>query len=150
EERVISVAREEWFEEERYPTMASVEQALVGKYGTPTTRADAPTVVELTWAYDPQGRPVRPGSNLSRQCRAQPNPDGATRFSTDCGLAISATIYRLRSNPALSERIGVGVMDQARGYEAITGTERKLQQLAAQRRAREVEEAAKKAAGPQL
>jgi hypothetical protein len=58
EERVISAAREEWFEAERLPTMASVIEALQGKYG-------ALVIVEdvdgggyyLVWAYDPSGRP---------------------------------------------------------------------------------------------
>ncbi|MGQ0834289.1 MAG: hypothetical protein ACT4O5_05080 [Gammaproteobacteria bacterium] len=36
QDRVISVAREEWFAEGKNPTIAAVEQALLKKYGTPT------------------------------------------------------------------------------------------------------------------
>jgi hypothetical protein len=36
QERVISAAREEWFEAGKAPTVASVEQALIKKYGAPT------------------------------------------------------------------------------------------------------------------
>jgi hypothetical protein len=51
QERVISAAREEWFEEGRSPTVASVEQALIKKYGEPTRSQhwDAGSVA-LTWA----------------------------------------------------------------------------------------------------
>ena len=55
QEKVISVAREEWFEAGRLPTISSVEQALVAKYGMPTHRIDRGTQEShLTWAHDLQ------------------------------------------------------------------------------------------------
>ena len=45
-ERVINVAREEWFAEGRNPTMESVEQALLKKYGAPTR--NQPSSTELS------------------------------------------------------------------------------------------------------
>ncbi len=42
------------------------------------------------------------------------------------------------------------MIDQASGYEAITGTEQALQKVDAQRKAKEVNDAAKNADAPQL
>jgi len=57
-ERVIAVAREEWFAAGKNPPVESVVQALVGKYGQPTATTGNNDVVILTWAHDPLGRPV--------------------------------------------------------------------------------------------
>jgi hypothetical protein len=150
QEKVIGAAREEWFPEGAYPTVASVEQQLIGKYGTPTRNQKAGSAVHLTWAYDPFGRLITETSPLFHRCNGAADPDGATNYSPDCGIVVAAHIAALRDNPQLSEYIQVGVLDQSGGYEAITGTEQALQQMDAARKAKEVEEAAKKAAGPQL
>ena len=63
---------------------------------------------------------------------------------------VVAQIFGLPENPDLSRYFQVGVVDQAGGYEALTATERALQQLDAARKARQVQDAAKNADAPKL
>ena len=150
QERVIGAAREEWFEEGRNPTMDSVEQALLKKYGTPTQSQKTGGQTLLRWAYDPFGRLVTETSPLFHQCRGTADPDGGTNFSPDCGIVVAAAVYPTRENPGLGRYLQVGVLDQANGYEALTGTEQALQQLESNRKAKEIADAAKNADAPQL
>lgn len=150
QERVISAAREEWFAAGRNPTMASVEQALLKKYGTVTRRQQGGNQVYITWAYDPVRRPVTETSPLAGQCSGTADPDSGVNLSPDCGLVVMAMINPLQKNPQLAQFLQVGVVDQARGYELLTATEQALQQQEAQMRRKQVEEAARNADAPQL
>jgi len=151
QERVFSAAREEWFEEGHNPTVGSVEQALLKKYGTPTRhQPPAGGRIYLTWAYDTFGRLVTETSPLFNQCQGVNDPNGGANLSPDCGLVVSAIAFPMTDNPALAQFIQVGVVDQARGYEALTATDQAFQQQEAQRRAKEVEAAAKNADAPEL
>jgi hypothetical protein len=150
EERVIAAAREEWFAEGRNPTMQSVADALIKKYGQPTRHQVAPHVISLVWMHDPQGRFVPETSPLANQCVAMSSPNGGSNFSPDCGLVVAAMVWPLRDNPALSEHFEVGVADQANGYELIVGTEQALEKQEMARRQQQVDDAAKNADGPQL
>ena len=150
-ERVINVAREEWFAEGRNPTSDSVEQALLKKYGTPTRKPPAAAGTRyITWSYDPLGRQITETSPLFNRCSGVADPDGGANFSPDCGEVIMAQIYPMPENPALSRFFQVGVVDQAGGYEGLTGTEHALQQLDAARKAQQVQDAAKNADSPKL
>lgn len=150
-ERVINVAREEWFAEERNPTMESVEQALLKKYGAPTRNQPSSGGRKyITWAYDTFGRPITETSPLFNRCTGVADPDGGANFSPDCGEVVTATIISMPDNPALSRFFQVGVVDQAGGYEALTATEQALQQMDATRKAQQVKEAAKNSDSPQL
>lgn len=150
QERVISAAREEWFDAGRNPTLQGVEQALLKKYGTPTETQHQSGQSLLTWSYDTRQRPITETSPLYQRCRGTADPDGGTNFSPDCGLVVAAHIQGLRENPDLAEYLQVGVIDQANGYELLTNTEQGLQKLENDRRAREVEEASKNAVAPKL
>lgn len=150
EERVISLAREEWFEEGRLPTITGVEQALIEKYGAPTMRFGTSPLHHIRWAYDPHGRLITETSPLFRDCQGNSAPEGATNFSPDCGIVVQARIQALRENPDIAESLQVGVIDQANGYEAIQRTEQAFQQIEAQRRARQVQDAQQNAQAPQL
>jgi hypothetical protein len=151
QERVINVAREEWFAEGRNPTSESVEQALIRKYGAPTRRQPPTSGTRyLTWAYDPLGRPITETSPLFSRCSGVADPDGGANFSPDCGEVITAQIFPTRDNPELSRFFQVGVVDQAGGYEALTATEQALQQMDAARKAKQVQDAAKNADAPSL
>jgi hypothetical protein len=150
-ERVINVAREEWFAEGRNPTMESVEQALLKKYGAPTRNPPSTGAQKyITWAYDTFGRPITETSPLFNQCTGVADPDGGANFSPDCGEVVTATIFSMPDNPALSRFFQVGVVDQAGGYEALTATEQSLQQMDAARKAQQVKEAAKNSDSPKL
>lgn len=150
EERVISAAREEWFNEGAYPTLDSVQQALTQKYGTPSKVDVGPQFRSLQWAYDPRGRLITETSPLFRVCRGMANPDGATNFSPDCGVIVAAHINATRANPDLAEFMQVGVLDGTSGYEAITSTEQRLLEREMQRRAEETKAASKNATAPTL
>lgn len=150
-ERVISAAREEWFEEGAFPTLQSVEQALIGKYGTPTYQSRTGNgATDLGWAHDLRARPIGESSPLHHQCRAMADPDAGNSFSPDCGIVVAARISPARDNPQLAEFLQVAVVDQAGGYAAISATEQALQQQETQRRAKEVEAASRNAGGPTL
>lgn len=150
QERVIAAAREEWFIEGRNPTMQSVADALIGKYGQPTRHQVAPHVISLVWTRDPQGRSVPETAPLANQCVAMSSPNGGSNFSPDCGLVVAAMIWPKRENPALAQYFHVGVADQANGYQLIVDTEQALESQEMARRKQQVEDAAKNADGPQL
>ncbi|MFO1466741.1 MAG: hypothetical protein U1F35_09935 [Steroidobacteraceae bacterium] len=149
-ERVIAAAREEWFAEGRNPAMQGLEQALVKKYGEPTRVDRNGGHSYLVWSHDPGGQMIAASSPLYHQCIGNSDPDGGTNFSPDCGIVIVAQVFPVRDNPGLSRYFQVGVIDQAGGYAAITGTEKLLGQLDAQRRAQEVAAATQNADTPKL
>ncbi|MBK6599566.1 MAG: hypothetical protein IPG25_17465 [Proteobacteria bacterium] len=150
QERVIHAAREEWFEADRNPLIANVEQALIEKYGTPTKQQHSSGLTYLTWAYDPLGRRITETSRLFNQCSPALDPDGGTNYSPDCGLVIGAFISPLKSNPQLAEFMQAGVINQSGGYDLVVATEQTLQGFEQQRQARQVQDAAKNADKPQL
>lgn len=150
DERVIAAAREEWFGAGRNPTMRSVADALIKKYGPPTRQQVAPHVISLVWMRDSSGQYVPDTSPLSHQCTPLSSPTGGSNFSPDCGLVVAAMVWPLRDNPALSEHFEVGVADQANGYRRIVDTEQALENGEKARRKQQVDDAAKNADAPQL
>lgn len=150
EEKVIAVAREERFEADRNPTVDSVTQALLAKYGPASRQLGNATARHLTWIYDPRGRLAGETSAIYDRCNGLRDPDGAVNLSPDCGVVIEADVQGLRDNPALADRLNVGVVDQANGYAAITATEQGLAAMDAQRRADQVKQASKNAQAPSL
>lgn len=149
-ETAIRVAREEWFEEANSPTVASVENALEKKYGTPTRVQPSGSQLTLTWAFDPAGALIADGSPLFNVCHGMADPDGPSHFSPECGVVVAASVISTRNNPDIAQFMQVGIVDQALGYAQITGTEQELQRLEAQRRAKEVEAASKNSTAPKL
>lgn len=147
-ERVTDVAREEWFAEGRQPTVASVEKALIDKYGTPTERMQGDA--GLRWAYDTFGRPVTEASPLFRACYANAYVNSGVNFSPDCGVVVAARITPMRDNPAIAQSMTVIVVNQAEGYERIQATEQAMLAQENARRAKQAEDAAKNADAPQL
>lgn len=150
QEQVISAAREEWFDEGRNPTLDSVEQALIAKYGTPTQQLDQSSYRQVRWAYDPRGRLITETSPLYNNCSGVSDPDDGMSLSANCGVIVQAMVQPLRSNPALAQYLQVGVVDEAGGYQALTDTKQALQAMDAARRAKQVQEASKNAQAPQL
>jgi hypothetical protein len=149
QEKVIGAAREQWFDEGRNPTVDSVTQSLIDKYGPPTQKQDGTGYQAgyrgLRWAYDPRGRLITETSPLFNQCGGVADPDGGMNLSADCGIVVAANIIRLRSNPDLARFVQVGVVDQAGGYNALTATKQGLQTMDAKRRAEQVKDASKNA-----
>ncbi len=150
QERVINLARDEWFEAGANPTIASVEQALANKYGKPTKRQNSNGQRYFTWSYDPANRQITETSPLYNRCGGSASPDAGVNLSPDCGTVVSALILPLRDNPDLAASMQVGVVNQAGGYELVTATEQGLQQAEQQRRAQETAKAARNAGAPKL
>ena len=122
------------------PTLDSVLAALLKKYGTPT-REQRATSVQLPivrWAYDPQGGLITATSPLCNRCTGASDPNGGVNLTPDCGIVVQAMLVPQRSNPELVDRMQVGVVDQAGGYQMILATEQSLGQADQQRRAREI------------
>lgn len=152
QEQVLSVAREERFVAEQSPTVDALKAALLKKYGAATHDQDAGggQMPGLRWAYDPLGRPVAAGSALFHQCRSSADPNHGVNLTPDCGLVVEALLIPQKANPALVDRLQVGVVNKAGGYALITATEQALAQADQQRRATEVDKAAKNAKAPSL
>ncbi len=148
-ETVIAAGREEWFEEGRNPPMASVVEALVKKYGTPSIDQDNPGQHFIRWVFDPLDRLATEGSPIRTQC-AGTGAAGGVNLSPDCGLVIEAHLIPMQDNPALVRSLEVGVVNQAKGYELVTTVEQSLDQLEQQRRKKAVEDASKNADAPTL
>jgi YD repeat-containing protein len=149
QERVIGAGREEWFAEGKNPTMASIADALLKKYGTPSIDQDNPGQRFIRWVYDPFGRLATETSPIRTQC-AGTGASGGVSLSPDCGMVVEAHVYPMPDNPALARSLEVGVVDQANGYEIVTSVEQSLEQMEQQKRAQAVEEASKNADAPTL
>ena len=148
-EKVIGAGREEWFPEGKNPTMASVADALIKKYGPATFDHDNPGQRFMRWIYDPLGRPVTETSPLYNSC-AGTGASGGVNLSPDCGIVVEAHLTPTPDNPALARSMDVGVVDQANGYQLVTATEQALEQAEQQKRSKAVEDASKNAGAPTL
>lgn len=148
-EKVIGAGREEWFAEGKNPTMASVADALMKKYGTPSIDQDNPGQRFIRWVYDPFGRLATETSPIRTQC-AGTGASGGVSLSPDCGLVVEAHLIPMPENPALARSLETGVVHQANGYELLTSVEQSLEQMEQQKRAKAVEEASKNADAPTL
>ncbi|MBL8199734.1 MAG: hypothetical protein JNK40_02070 [Chromatiales bacterium] len=149
EEKVIGAGREEWYAEGKNPTMASVADALMKKYGTPSIDQDNPGQRFIRWVYDPFGRLATETSPIRSQC-AGTGASGGVNLSPDCGIVVEAHIIPMQDNPDLARSLETGVVDQANGYELVTTVEQTLQEREQQKRAKAVEEASKNADAPTL
>ncbi len=156
QERVIGVARENWFAEGKNPTVEGVTQTLIKKYGQPTHKQNYNSsstrgkYYYMRWAYDPRGRRITETSPLYNRCDGIADPNDGFNLSANCGVVVKAIIISQDDNAALARTLQVGVVDQATGYAALTATEQGLQAMDAARRAQEVKQAAKNADATQL
>lgn len=150
DEHVLSVYREEWFEAERQPPVASVVDALIAKYGEPTTRPQARGELRLVWAYDTLGRRIMETSPLYRQCELHAVLDARVTVSPDCGATVAASVQSLPHNADVAEHLRVRSLNQALAYERIKATELAFQQQGAARRADALKQASESGKGPTL
>lgn len=147
-EQVLSVAREEYFAEGKLPTVDSVRQALVSKYGEPS-QTDS-TGQRLLWEYDPAGAKITQGSPRLGQCGINASPDASISLSSDCGITVGAVIQSANNNPGLAHSLAVTSQNGAAGMALLAGTEQALRNGDEARKAHEVNEAAKGADKPKL
>jgi hypothetical protein len=150
QEQVMSVAREEYFAQAKLPTVESIKQALIGKYGEPSAANAGGANTYLWWEYDPAGSKIVPGSQHFGSCRINVSPDSGTSLSTDCGLEIGALIQGAGENPGLARSLAVSSQNGAKGYAVLKSTEDALRKADEARKSRELSNAAKSASAPKL
>ncbi|MBB5517348.1 hypothetical protein [Amphiplicatus metriothermophilus] len=130
-ERAGVIWRRTVFSESEYPTVSSLQEALVEKYGRPNASANQegyyslghrPGSVTYSWVYDPMGAliPSSDSARLSR-CVNGPRPTFQGRMSWNgaCGLTIRAEIMPAVGNAILARELNVVVMDQKRFDDAV-------------------------------
>ena len=150
QERVIAVSREEYFPEGKLPSVGSVKQALITKYGPPSQVQDNGTHSYLWWETDPAGRPIPEGTPLHMHCRINVSPDAPVSLNPECGAQVGALVTGSEQNPGLAHSLAVTSQNGARGNDLVFATEAALQRADAERQAKEVNAAAKGAAAPRL
>lgn len=149
---MLSVAREERYAADQRPTVERTLEALVAKYGRPSMLhpGSAGRMPMLRWTYDPAGRSIAEGAARFHRCAGVSDPNAGVNVAPDCGVVVQAMLVPHRDNPQLVDRLQVGVVDQARGWDLIAAAERRLSAQDAQRRAQEVEKAARGGKAPTL
>ena len=148
-EQVLSVAREEYYPDSKQPTVDSVKQALIGKYGAPTRENDgARTLIE--WEYDPAGNKIGQDSGLAGQCGINVSPDTSISLSTDCGVTVGAVIEAAPNNPGLAHSLAVTSQNGAQDMAVLKATADFFQNGDDARRAKELNDASKNAGSPKL
>jgi hypothetical protein len=150
QERVVSVAREEYFAEGKLPTVDSVRQALIAKYGQPSEINEAGQFTYIWWLYEPSGAKIAQGSQHSGGCRINASPDSGTSLSTDCGMAVGAAIRGANNTPGLAHSLAVSSQNGAEGYNLLTRTEEALRAADEARKRQELNEASRNAGAPKL
>lgn len=146
QEKVLSVAREEYFPTGKLPTTDSVRQALIAKYGEPSQINGN----NLWWEYDPAGGKLTQGSPLLGTCSTNVSPDASTSLSTNCGVTVGAAIQPATENPGLAHSLAVSSQNGAAGMIVLNGTEQALSTGDQARKAKELNAAAKSGQGPKL
>ena len=150
QEQVITVAREEYFPDGKLPTVDSLKQALVAKYGDPTLLNDNGSNVSIWWEYDPSGAKIAGNAPLASACRINVSPDAGTSLSTNCGLTVGALVQGAPNNPGLAHSLAVSSQNGAQGMAVLSATEQSLQQADQARKANELNNASKNAKAPTL
>lgn len=142
-ERVRGLWRSRYFRDGAMPTLQAAAQAVIDKYGAGVDRVDQPQQVLLHWLHDAAGRPLTLAQARRSGCAGiQAWSQGAQSWSEGCGLSIVAQIVPARSNPSLAAEMHLGLVHQARLFEATDGLQGELDRLDEARRADELRQAA--------
>jgi hypothetical protein len=150
QERVLSVAREEYYAQGKLPTVDSVKQSLIQKYGEPSGVNPGQYTTYVWWEYDPSGAKITPTSPLSGACRINVSPDSGASLSTQCGVTVGAIIQGDRENPGLAHSLAVNSQNGAWGFSVLQNTEDALHKNDALRKTRELNDAAKNSNKPKV
>jgi hypothetical protein len=150
QEQVVSVAREESFAEGKQPTVDSLKKALIAKYGEPSQENDSGANSRLYWEYDPSGAKITKGSPRLGICQIDVGSDAATSLSTGCGVTVGAGIQGASNNPGLVRSFAVTSQNGAQAIAVLKSTEDALKLAADARKAKELNDASKKARAPKL
>lgn len=113
------------------PTVASVQEALVAKYGQPHLAANQEGYYNLghrrgsvtySWVFDAQQQPI-PGADSARRSRCvngpRPTFQKQMSWNSGCGVTVRAEIMSAPANTLLASELNVVVMDQKRFDDAV-------------------------------
>lgn len=148
-EQVLSVAREEYYPDNKQPSVDSVKQALIGKYGAPTRENDGAST-NVLWEYDPSGNKIAQDSNLAGECSINVSPDQAISLTTDCGVTVGAVIMASNNNPGLAHSLAVSSQSGAQDMAVLKSTADFFQKGDDARKSNELNNASKNASSPKL
>lgn len=131
-ERAGVVWRRTVFPPDEYPTVTSLQEALVAKYGQPHLAANEEGYYSLghrrgsvtySWVYDSRQQPIPSADSAHRsRCVNGPRPTFQKKMtwnSSACGLTVRAEIMAAPGNNVLASELNVMVMDQKRFYDAV-------------------------------
>lgn len=158
-EAVAGVWRTQNFVEGSQPVVNDMIAALIKKYGQPQSQRNysppeypAPGRMEIYWQTDPSGAPMSEQNPNYNRCVGSVRPDGETtqQWSDGCGMSISASIDRSRTNPDLAASLKVGIMDQAKTYAYGEAIQQQLNQMDGARRQEELNKAKQSGSNVQL
>ena len=113
EERVAGIGRTMTFPAGHEPTIGSIRDQLIKKYGAPNGTLSGGATI-LRWIHSPDGSLVSEHSDRMMQCTQ--NSGAGSSVNSDCGLTITATIYTSNDNPAAAASFNVAIIDQATTY----------------------------------
>lgn len=130
-ERAGIIWRRTVFPADEYPTLKSLQEALVAKYGQPHLAANQEGYYSLghrrgsftySWVYDPRQHPI-PGADSARRSRCvngpRPTFQKQMSWNSACGLTVRAEIMPAPGNTLLASELNVMVMDQKRFDDAV-------------------------------
>ncbi|HZX22548.1 MAG TPA: hypothetical protein VFF18_03365 [Woeseiaceae bacterium] len=130
-ERAGIIWRRTIFPAGEYPTVSSLQEALVEKYGQPHLAANQEGYYSLghrrgtvtySWVYDAQQRPIAASdSALRSRCVNGPRPTFQRQMSWNgaCGLTVRAEMVPAAGNAVLAGELNVVVVDQKRFDDAV-------------------------------
>src|SRR5215470_7107040 len=150
QEKVVTVAREEYFPQGKLPTVDSVKQALIAKYGEPSQINANGQTTYFWWEYDPSGGKVSQDSQRHGQCWLTASPDAGTSLSDDCGVQVGALIQGDRENAGLAHSLAVTSQNGTMGLALVNQTESALRQMSDTQKSRQLSEAEKNGTRPKL
>lgn len=131
QERAGVIWRRTVFPADEYPTVSSLQEALVAKYGQPHLAANQEGYYSLghrrgsvtySWVYDARQQPIPGGDSARRsRCVNGPRPTFQRQMSWNsaCGLTVRAEIMSAPGNSVLASELNVVVMDQKRFDDAV-------------------------------
>jgi hypothetical protein len=137
-ERAGIIWRRMAFPEGSFPTVASLQEALVQKYGPPHLLATQENYYSLghrrgttvlSWVHDARQRPIARGDSARRsRCVNGPRPTFQRRMSWNgsCGLTVRAEIVPAPGNAILARELNVVVVDQNRFDDDVKQFERDI------------------------
>ena len=145
-EQVQAVWRSRFFAEGGQPTVASIRDLIVSKYGEPMETQTSTNYLtrgeKLIWAYDTRGRPLsRSHPNRQRCLQTSPRFGRHHSWHPDCGITVSVRIAPALQNPLLVEELHATAMDQAGLYQGGEETQAAFDQMRDARQAAEAEKA---------